>query len=267
MSLRSLGAGVAIAAVVIGGAAASGSRGVVVPRFTLGATTATVDDEVALRVGQAPTLPPGREIRLYLVPAGVARAVLSRFDSRLSFVGTVRASRHARLVFTVPPLAAGSYALAYWCRGCLPHGKSIGSQASPLLRVNAPAGEACPTTKPNGNVPRGAPTSWSGFQWHGNGALWVFLRPDGVLMANALGGWKQVWVAEQWVSESLAVHYRMLDPASAPLTARVGSGTLTGYDGPSWASRMSFQPGCWQITGRRRDVTLSFVVQVALGDA
>jgi hypothetical protein len=38
-----------------------------------------------------------------------------------------------------------------------------------------------------------------------------------------------------------------------------------GYDGPSWASRMSFQPGYWRITGHLLDASLSFVVQVAGG--
>jgi hypothetical protein len=39
-------------------------------------------------------------------------------------------------------------------------------------------------------------------------------------------------------------------------------GTLGGYDGPSWASRMAFQAGCWHVTGRVLDASLSFVVQV-----
>jgi hypothetical protein len=58
----------------------------------------------------------------------------------------------------------------------------------------------------------------------------------------------------------------MLDPLSPPLTAGVVSGTLSGYAGPSWASRLSFQPGCWQISGRLGDVSLSFIVQVMLGN-
>jgi hypothetical protein len=59
----------------------------------------------------------------------------------------------------VPLLEAGRYALAYWCRGCLPRGKGIGVQASVKLRVTAPAGEGCPTTEPNGNEPPGKPAS------------------------------------------------------------------------------------------------------------
>jgi hypothetical protein len=58
------------------------------------------------------------------------------------------------------------------------------------------------------------------------------------------------------------VWYWTLDPPSAPLTARTG--TLTGSD-PTM-SQMSFEPGCWQITGRLGDVSLSFVVHVVRGN-
>jgi hypothetical protein len=264
MALRRLGACLVIApSVFIGGAAAS-STDSVMPRFSLSVTTATVDDDVALRVETAPQRGQ-REIRLYLIHAGVASTIRSRTDSRLSFIGFVRSSRGARLVFTVPPVETGRYALGYWCDGCFQRGKIIAVQGSPKLRVSAPAGEGCPTTKPNRHVPPGAPHI-SGAQWHGNGALWVWLRPDGILVTNSLGGEKKPWVGRVWEGGPLSVQYRMLDPPSAPLNAQVVSGTLGGYDGPSWASRMSFQPGCWQITGRLWDMSLSFVVQVELGN-
>jgi hypothetical protein len=227
-------------------------------------TTAAADDEVALRVARTPRLQQ-REIRLYLVATGVAASIRSRFDPRLSFIGTVLAIPQARSVFTVPPLDTRSYALAYWCRGCLPRGKGIGIQASPKLRVTAPAGEGCPTTKPNANVPPGRPGSWTGFQWHGNGELWTWLRTDGLLVTNALGGEKKIWVAKE--AGLFRVRYWRLDTPASPVTAQVVSGTLSSYAGPSWASRMSFQPGCWQIVGRLGDVSLSFVVQVELGTA
>jgi hypothetical protein len=231
-----------------------------VPRFSLSATTATVDDEVALRVAEAPRLQ--GEIRLFLVRRDVARTVRSRLDSRLSFVGSVRAARHARLVFTVPPLELGTYVLAHWCRGCLASGQAVRVQAAPTLRVDAPATEGCHATTPNGNAPRGAVGSppWI---FHGNGGLWVPLRPDRTLVTNPLGGYKLRWWAKDGVSGRLSVRYRPLDPPSAPLTAR--SGTFLGEDRQSTMSQMSFEPGCWQITGRLLDATLSFVVQVVRG--
>jgi len=191
--------------------------------------------------------------------------VRSRFDPRLSFIGSVGTSRPARLSFTVPPLEPESYALAYWCRGCLPPGKGIATQATPALRVNAPVGEGCPTTKPNGNAPPGV--SKSTWKFHGNGMLAVLLPPNAALTTNSLGGYKMFWVAKSGVRGSFFVNYRRLEPPSSSLDAVTVPGSLGGYDGPSWASRMSFEAGCWQITGRVLDVSLSFVVQVVRGSA
>jgi hypothetical protein len=260
MLLRSLGACVLVAAVTSGGATASGSAEIV-PSFLLGTTTATPDDEVSLRVAQVPRLP-RREVRIYLVPAGVAASIRSRFDSRLSFIGTVRAVRRDRLVFTAPPLDAGRYALAYWCRGCLPTGQRVGIQRSPALIVEAPAGEGCPTTRPNGSGPRG-PQGGPGLAWHGNGEIGALLRSHGNLVTNALGGYKLRWAGGEGLNGKMVVRYRMRHPASEWLTT-----TRTGTFGEGyrvWPSQMGFTPGCWQIVGRLDDVALSFVVQVVLG--
>jgi hypothetical protein len=262
MGLRSLGACTIAAAVLTAGAAASDAR-VVVPRFSLSATIATTNDSVTLRV-ERPLRVPQTEIRLFLVPTRVAGAIRSRFDERLSFIGSVRSARHARMLFTVPPLEPGSYVLAYWCRGCLSREKRIGVQLSPTLRFSSPTGTGCPKTVPNGNVPPGAPST---LRFHGNGSLWALLPSDGIFFANSLDGWnvKLPWLARPGASGSLAVRYRMLGDPSPPLVAPAIFGSLGNYSGPSWASRMAFKPGCWQITGRLQDATLSFVAQVALG--
>jgi hypothetical protein len=260
MALRRLESCIVLASsVFIGGAAASGTDSAV-PRFSLNATTAAANDEVALRVERAPGLR-RREIRLYLVPAGIAATVRSRFDSRLSFIGSVRSARRARVVFTVPPLTAARYALAYWCSGCLPARQGLGLHASPKLRITVPVVNGCPTTEANAHRPLGALPAWSGWNYHGNGKLFVLLRSDGTLVTNPLGGYKMRWAANQGVSGAFTVRYRMLDPPSAPVTARTG--TLNGSD--STMSQMRFEPGCWQITGRLGDVSLSFVAQVVLG--
>jgi hypothetical protein len=262
MGLRTLGAWTMVAAFLSGTAAATDPHGAV-PRFSLSASTATTNDAVTLRVEQ-PLRLSNREIRLYLVPAAFAAAIRSRFDQRLSFIGSVRSTRNARMLFTVPPLDAGNYALAYWCRGCLPLANGVTVPASPRLRFHAPTGTACPRTTPNDNLPPGAPST--AFRFHGNGSLWALLPNNGVLTTNSLGGYKLIWVAKPGVSDPLAVRYRLLADSSPPLIASAISGSLTGYPGPSWASRMSFQPGCWQITGRLQDAAVSFVTQVVLGD-
>jgi hypothetical protein len=261
-ALRRLGACVVVASsVFIGGASVSSAHSVV-PRFSFNPTSAAENDAIALRVEQAPSLRE-REIWLYLVPAGLAATISSRFDSRLSFIGSVRSSRRARLVFTVPPLTAGSYALAFWCRGCLPRGQGLGLQTSPKLRITAPVAEGCPTTKPNGHRPLGALPAWSRWNYHGNGKPFALLRSDGTVVSDPLGGYKMRWAANQGVSGPFTVRYWMLDPPSAPLAARTG--TLSGSD--STMSQMRFEPGCWEIIGRLGDVSLSFVAQVVLGSS
>lgn len=259
MAQRTVGFCILIAVVLTAGAAASGERDVV-PRFSLDATAATVGDQVVLRVERALHLRE-REIRLYLVPTGIA--VRTRFDSRLHFIGTIRTSQRARLLFTVPPLEPGGYSLAYWCPECFPAGQAIGIQAAPKMRINAEAREGCPTTKPNRRVPKRVAIP-SGFLWHGNGGLWAFFRPDGSLITNRLGGYKMLWIARDGTGGRLRVQYRMIDPPSSPLIARTG--WLSEYERPNATmSQMHFDPGCWQITGRVGDLSLSFVVQVERG--
>jgi hypothetical protein len=253
--------GLALVVAVAGAGAASGS-GELPPRLAISTTSLSTNESVTIRVLR-PAAPRGREIRLYLVPTEVAADVRSRFDERLSFVGSVASTRGARIVFSVPPLESGRYALAYWCRGCLPRANGIGVQASPGLLYAAPSGAECPITIPNGNRPPAAPKST--WRFHGNGWLWALRPPDGVIETNSLGGHKQFWVGRIWVGAPLTVKYRLLgDPATPFTKASTGMGTLSGYNGPSWASRMLFSAGCWQITARQLDVSLSYVVQVVV---
>lgn len=129
-------------------------------------------------------------------------------------------------------------------------------------------GATCPVTTPNGSMPEGQ----RGFN-HGNGALWVALwwpsgeilggtapdgsmaaiiRPDGSIYAKT--GW---W---RGISGRLSVEGERIDAYSPPLRARVSD----GY------GERGFQPvgltfpteGCWRITGRLGDTTLTFVVRV-----
>jgi hypothetical protein len=263
MNLRRVGALIAISVVSVTttGASANPVSG---PRFSFSAATAIAGDEITVRVDRA--LAAVRQtIRLYLVSRGSAAAVRSRFDTRLSFIGSVTASRQTRagLRFTVPPLAAGSYVLAYWCRGCLRRGLGVAVQKASVLNVEAPPGETCAVTKPNGNTPPGLAMSPN---WHGNGSLWGSLPLDGTFMyrsSDATVFDKWIWLA-RGVEGDLHVQYRRLDPPFKPIIATTIAGTLSSWDGPSWATRMYFQAGCWQVTGRVADVSLSFVVKVVV---
>lgn len=198
-----------------------------------------------------------RPERLYLVRSDVARSVRSRFDARLAYVGRlVPSRRHAMLIFSVPPLDTGVY--VPWCAGC-------GNRRSGELRVNTPPAtpESCPVTVANGDVPRGLRST--GWNFHGNKLLAAAIPTDGSYADGDRDGIvdaKIIWVAGGLFSP-LAVRYVRIDVRGPVLDAREVPGTLTGFPGPSWASRMSFTVGCWKITGRVADVSLSFVVKVA----
>jgi hypothetical protein len=86
------------------------------------------------------------------------------------------------------------------------------------------------------------------------------------LTTNALGGYKMFWVARPSAFGAFRVSYRRVDVSSPPVHAVTVSGSLGGYSGPSWASRMSFDPGCWEISARVFDVTLTFVAEVSRGN-
>ncbi len=250
--------GLALMAAASGGGAAG--SGDLPPRIALSTTSLSTNDSVTIRVLR-PAAPRGREIRVYLVPSGEAASVRSRFDARLSYLGSLPSTRGARATVTVPPLEAGRYALAYWCGGCLPRLDGVGLQASPALTFTGPTGGECPVTIPNRNRPPGATGGW---RFHGNGRLWAVVPADGIVTTNPLGGEKLVWAGLVWAGAPLSVRYRPFGVAGQETRASVVSGSMGGYDGPSWASRMSFQPGCWQITARQLDVSLSYVAQVVV---
>jgi hypothetical protein len=222
-----------------------------------------------------------RPMRLYLVPNAVASTVRSRYDLRLHFVGTLVPDKNAHgvLSFVVPPLASGSYTVAAWCPGCAPYSRGrtffvqqVGEDIVPLyrplmlLRVEMPsAAETCPVTIPAGKAPPGERPSRG---HHGNGALWTALPLDGVVTAERHSDrtfrTKLPWWAVG-VKGRLTIRGQRLDARSPPLWARIGSGwPQSGFRGSAfWASAVFFpSEGCWKVTGRVRDISLSFVVKV-----
>jgi hypothetical protein len=214
-----------------------------------------------------------RPIRVYLVRDGVAAEVRGRFDPRLHFVGTLVPDRSARgvLEFTVPPLDTGTYAVAAWCPGCARYSLGRAFFTLPVPRVSRyrehmglriampPAADECPVT-----------ISRSAGGWYGNGLLWthrggsgdlpVLRRPDGTLFQK-LG-----WLPGEGFRGDLRVRGERLDAASPPLRVL---NVFWGYgsSGPtargSWATPVEFpSEGCWRITARVDDVTLSYVARV-----
>jgi hypothetical protein len=198
----------------------------------------------------------------------VADEVGSRFDPRLHFVGRIVPDRNSRglLSFRVPPLDTGAYALAYWCPGCAPFSRGVrfGVQTMPRvsryrrsmgLRVRLPAAtKTCPI---------------SGGGAYGNGFLSTTLPPGGVLSrpreADGTLFDKLGWLPRKGFTDQLTVRGERLDAPGKLNVLSVNWGYASS--GPaangSWASAVRFpSAGCWRITGRVRDISLTYVVRV-----
>jgi hypothetical protein len=197
----------------------------------------------------------------------VAGEVGSRFDPRLHFVGRIVPDRNSRgvLTFRVPPLDTGAYALAYWCPACaqFSRGVKFGVQTVPdvsryrhlmgfRLRLPDPS-RSCPVTKGE----------------YGNGFLSTTLPADGVMsrpreadgtLFNKLG-----WLPRKGFTGQLTVRGERIDGGDRLRVLSVNWGYASS--GPaangSWASAVKFpSEGCWRITGRVRDISLTYVVRV-----
>lgn len=143
-----------------------------------------------------------------------------------------------------------------------------GATAAPLPSPEAsPA--VCPVTRPNGDMPPGSgnPRFIGGL---GNDALWtnlwmwgegpVLVQADPARPGATRGPGKWAWY--RYVPGELTIEGRRLDAPAPQLVAQVPD----GY-GPSGfqVSGLSFPTiGCWEVTGRVGDASLTFVVRVTL---
>lgn len=259
--------------------------------FLFGRPTAAPNDRVTVRMGGTPagfTLrqrvrPFGRPIRLYLVPNALVDDVHSRFDARLRFVGVLVPDRLGRGVLTlsVPPLDQDDYTVAAWCPGCARYSRGrtfyvqdpeqfvepYRSQA--LLRVETT--NSCPVTVPNGSKPPGQPRNVT---WHGNGLLWAaWLSRDGIYRVppervNPDGsiGTKLYWATSPPRRAPVISGQRLDAPAPPFRVLGANMGSFSGALNPSWATPVVFlTPGCWRVTARVLDVTLTYAVDVLVG--
>lgn len=125
-----------------------------------------------------------------------------------------------------------------------------------------PIPASCPVTLPNGNPPPGQSLSPT---YHGNGQLWTNLLPNGVLVppenVRPDGKLTHNWWWWRGQRGPLSIEGRRLDdPSAPPLEAEITPGLgNTGYQ-DSWLIFPS--PGCWEVTGRVGDSTLTFVTWV-----
>jgi hypothetical protein len=244
--------------------------------FLFDRTAAEPGDVVSIRLGGTPKgfttedrqIPLKRPMRLYLVPAESAAAVRGRFDAKLHFVGSIMPDRNTRgaLTFSVPPLDSGTYAIASWCPGCaaFSRGRTFFTQTIPrvsryrdemALRLDMPeAAERCPVTRGR----------------YGNGFLATTVPgPDGVLATrkdpDGLLFQKLWWLPKRGFGGNLVVRGERLDSPGRMTVHGVNWGHSSDGRG-SWASAVGFpSEGCWRLSGRVGDISLTYVVRVVEG--
>lgn len=279
-----------LVALAVLAAAAAPENGRAAIFFLFEPTSAKTGETVTVRLGGTPkdftqaqaVRPFQRPIRLYLTPNGIAARVHTRFDTRLHFIGFLVPDKRfrGRLTFTLPPLDTGRYAVAAWCHGCaqysfgrtfftLPVGSGTAARYRPfmLLQVRPlSVTPTCPVTAPNGSTPPGerpAP------HFHGNGLLWTGFAPNrtiGRLDDAGIYFDKLLW----WTTildANLTFRAVRLDANAAPPGWKANEGGFVGstFRGTTWATAVWFpSAGCWRLTARLRDVSLSVVVRVGL---
>ena len=130
--------------------------------------------------------------------------------------------------------------------------------------------EPCPVTSPNVTVRRHS----SGFNY-GNGEQWTYLWPDGTVLFRARGpgfvnpdgslSMKWHWYVEQKdFHGELEIQGRRLD---APSERSVSGNYSPVLGDPGFhAGKLTFpSEGCWEVTGRAGDSSLTFVVRAIKG--
>lgn len=127
----------------------------------------------------------------------------------------------------------------------------------------SPETRECTPTRPNGDTPPGEPENPYN---HGNGEIWTSFPADGVMdlvreRGDVLGdgslAFKFGWVRP--AEDRLRITGSRLDRADEPVRAHIPP----GYDGTFQATAVIFpSPGCWKVTARAGDASLTFVVSV-----
>jgi hypothetical protein len=146
------------------------------------------------------------------------------------------------------------------------HGSAEAQEASP--------GEAfkCELTKANGRYP---PTeAWgAGSHFYGNESIGIGLGPEGRTVTFKPGGsgfvlwdgslrYKFLWAKARL---PMSIEGRRLDAPAAPLRAEINHEFDDDNFQPS--SLVFSTPGCWEITSRVGESTLTFVIKVVkIGD-
>ena len=206
-----------------------------------------------------------RPMRLYLVRNELAAQVHSRLDRRLTFVGSIVPDKNLRglLTFSVPPLDAGTYTLAYWCPACATYSRGetffvqrpeqfvprYRPQALPerrgdrvLPRHAAEREPAAGTASPRPLVRERVP-----LRRCGGGRCANAFEPGDVDADGAIGD-KLLWVTTPaWQRPTLSGE--RLDAPAPPLRVLgMNQGSFSSAANPSYMSPVKFRvAGCWRL--------------------
>ncbi len=148
----------------------------------------------------------------------------------------------------------------------------VSCTTTPKLSHNiaeAAASSSCAITLPNGSQNPGEPPSCPGRVWpggfrgnHGNGKLWTVLPTDGKLLVTPEKDGSLHTKLAWWrgVCGRLIITGRRSDAPAGPMRSSVP----LGYGDAGFQASGVYFPseGCWEITGRVGDATLTFVVEV-----
>ena len=133
---------------------------------------------------------------------------------------------------------------------------------------NGTPGFICPVTQPNGSLPPGETVESPDYL--GNDELWTGLWPGGkvyMLPENreADGSFSMKWWWWRAIpGEPLTIEGRRLDAQADPLRAMIPE----GYDSNFQVAALIFPTtGCWEVTGRVGESSLTFITEVVFGEA
>jgi len=128
--------------------------------------------------------------------------------------------------------------------------------SSPSVSTAASAATVCETTRPNGATPPGEQPSPD---YYGNGRLFTTLSPNGEIRADP-SGVKVPW----WRALGVGVAGDLkIEGHEVTTGAAVRAVIPEGYDQRFQATGLYFpSEGCFEITGRSGDASLTFVTKV-----
>jgi len=136
--------------------------------------------------------------------------------------------------------------------------------------ISTPNGFVCPVTQPNGSLPPGTQPSetTNDPNLFGSGELWTILWPNGkvyMLTSNqrADGLFETGWPWYRGVDGQLTIEGHRLDAQAGPLLYELPE-DFNNFQG----STLIFPTtGCWEITGRVGNTSLTFVTEVLFDTA